>query len=108
MPSYIKNQAVVHGCPEELKVDPVAVSWDITVMTQKRITMKMKAEVILGQQVAVQSDRSLETIDKLVAYDRKRARSRRSLLLMCHTWAHLCQLSQVEIRRTSKQGGAHG
>ncbi len=41
--------------------------WDITViarMPQKRITMKMKAGVIIGQQLAVQADRFLETIDE--------------------------------------------
>jgi hypothetical protein len=36
--------------------------WDITVtarMPQKRITMKMMVEVILGQQLAIQADRLL-------------------------------------------------
>jgi hypothetical protein len=63
---------VAYGCLEELKVDLIdarvcTLSWDITVismMPQKGITMKMKAGVIIGQQLAVQADRSLETIDK--------------------------------------------
>jgi hypothetical protein len=41
--------------------------WDITViakMPKKGITMKIKAGVILGQQLATHADRFLETIDK--------------------------------------------
>jgi hypothetical protein len=33
-------------------------------MPHRGITMKMKPEVILGQQLAVQADRDLDTIDK--------------------------------------------
>ncbi len=74
MPSYIMNQAAVCGCLEELKVDLMVTrvctpGWDITVIAkipQKRITMKMKVGVILGQQLAIQADRFLEieTIDE--------------------------------------------
>ncbi len=72
MPTYIKNRAEVYGCLEELVVDfrttmACTPGGDITViarMFQKGITMKMKAEVILGQQLAIQADRSLETIDE--------------------------------------------
>jgi hypothetical protein len=72
LPSYIKNRAAAYGCPEELKIDPMnamawALGWDISViarMPQKGITMKMKAGVIFGQQLAVQADRFLKTIDK--------------------------------------------
>ncbi len=72
MLSYIKNRAEAYGPLEELVVDPVTArlctpGWDITVtarMPQKEITMKMKAGVILGQQLAIQADRFLETIDE--------------------------------------------
>jgi hypothetical protein len=72
MPSYIENRAEVYGRLEELVVDPVTaractLGWDITVsarMPQEGITMKMKVGVILGQQLAVQADRFLETIDE--------------------------------------------
>jgi hypothetical protein len=43
-----------------------------------------------------------------VPTDHQRARSSRSLLLMCHAWTHLCQLSQVEVKGAFEQGGAHG
>jgi hypothetical protein len=70
--TYIKNRAEVYGCFEELAVDPMAVractpGWHITVTARiphKGITMEMKAEVVLGQQLAVQADRFLETIDE--------------------------------------------
>jgi hypothetical protein len=71
MPTYFKYRAAVYGCIEELKNNPWTVractpGWDINVislMPQKEITMKMKAGVILGQQLAIQADRLLETID---------------------------------------------
>ncbi len=72
MPSYTQDRAVAYGCLEELIDDPMttracSLEWDITVtgrMPQKGITMKMKAGVILGQQLAVQADWFLETIDE--------------------------------------------
>jgi hypothetical protein len=72
MPSYIENRAAAYGCLEELVVDPMTVmvctpGWNISVparMPQKGITMKMKAGAILEQQLAVQADRFLETIDE--------------------------------------------
>ncbi len=72
MPSYIKNRAVAYGCLEELVDDPKTMrvcipGWDITVTTrmpQKGIIMKMKAGVILQEQLAIQADRFLETIDE--------------------------------------------
>ncbi len=64
MPTYIKDRAVAYGCLEELKINPRFArscpwSWDIIViaqMPQKGIIMKMKAGVILGQQLAIQAD----------------------------------------------------
>ncbi len=72
MPSYIQDRAAVYGHLEELQIDPRSTractpGWDINVyacMPQKGITMKMKVGVILGQQLAVQADRFLETIDE--------------------------------------------
>ncbi len=72
MPSYIQDRAVECGCLEELQINTKTVRacnlrLDINVyaqMPQKRITMKMKAGVILGQQLAIQADRFLETIDE--------------------------------------------
>jgi hypothetical protein len=72
MLSYMENPARAYGCLEELDVDPMTMKvcipgWDIIVsakMPQKGITMKMKLGVILGQQLTVQADRFLETIDK--------------------------------------------
>jgi hypothetical protein len=72
MLSYIQNRALVYGCPEELQIDPrtlraCSMGWDIYVyawMPQKGITMRMRAGVILGQQLAVQADSFLETIDE--------------------------------------------
>ena len=60
MLSYLESRAKVYGCLEELKIDPRTVracipGWDITVkavMPHTGITMKMKPEVILGQQLA--------------------------------------------------------
>jgi hypothetical protein len=72
MPTYIQDRASAYGCLEELEIDPMT-AWactlerDISViatMPQKGITIEMKAGVILGQQLAVQADRFLETIDE--------------------------------------------
>ncbi len=72
MPSYIQDRTVAYGCFEEVIVDPMTgraftPGWDIPVtarMPQKGITMKMKVGVVLGQQLVVQGDRFLETIDE--------------------------------------------
>jgi hypothetical protein len=72
MPSYLENQAEAYGRLEELEIDPKKVractpGWSITfeaVMPHTGITMKIKPEFILGQQLAVQADRFLEIIDK--------------------------------------------
>jgi hypothetical protein len=72
MPTYIEDRAAAYGCLEELKIDTrtaraCTLGWDIIViawMPQKGITMKMKAGVILGQQLAIQADRFLETLDE--------------------------------------------
>jgi hypothetical protein len=61
MPSYLENRAEGHGCLVELEVDPRVArayipGWNITIiasMPQKGITMKIKPEVILKQQLAV-------------------------------------------------------
>jgi hypothetical protein len=72
MPSSIKNRAAAYGCLEELKIDPMTAractpGWDIYViarMPQRGFTMKMKAGVILGQQLTIQADSFLEICDK--------------------------------------------
>jgi hypothetical protein len=72
MPSYLENQAEAHGHLVELEVDPRAnractLGCNITAvasMPQEGITMKIKLEVILKQQLAVQADRTLEIIVK--------------------------------------------
>ena len=72
MPSYLESQAEAYGCPEELEIDPkkaraCAPVRSITVeavMPHTGITMKIKPEVILEQQLAVHADRFLEIIDK--------------------------------------------
>jgi hypothetical protein len=72
MPSYLENQAEAYGHLEEVKIDPknarpCTPGWSITVeavMPHTGITMKIKPEVILGQQLAIQADRILEIIDK--------------------------------------------
>jgi hypothetical protein len=61
MPSYLESRAEAYGCLEVLKIDSRTAractpGWDITVearMPQTGITMKMKPDVILGQQQAV-------------------------------------------------------
>jgi hypothetical protein len=65
------DRAVVYGHLEELQIDPRTAractpGWLVNVyawMPPKGITMKMKMGVILRQQLAVQADRILETID---------------------------------------------
>jgi hypothetical protein len=72
MPSYLESRAEAYGHLEELEIDSrtartCTLCWDITVearMTQTGITMKMKPEVILGQQLAIQADRFLKILDK--------------------------------------------
>jgi hypothetical protein len=72
MLSYLESSAKAYGCLEVLKVDPKTAracipGWSITVeavMPHTGITMKMKLEVITGQQLAVQADRFLGIIDK--------------------------------------------
>ncbi len=73
MLSYLESRAKAHGCLEELKIDPKTArvcvqGWDITVeaswMAQTGITMKMKPEVILGQQLVIQADRFLRILDE--------------------------------------------
>jgi hypothetical protein len=71
MPSYLESRAEAYGHLKELQNDPRAAGactpdWDFTViasMPQKRITMKIKLEVILGQQLAVRADEFLEIIE---------------------------------------------
>ncbi len=70
--SYLESRAKAYGCLEELKIDPRVAractqGWNITViasMPQKRITMKIKPEFFLGQQLAIQAGRFLEILDK--------------------------------------------
>jgi hypothetical protein len=68
MPTYLEIRAEAYGHREELEIDPKKVractsGWNITViasMPQKGITMKIKPEVILGQQLALRADGFLE------------------------------------------------
>ncbi len=72
MQFYLQNIAADNSRIEDLAVDPRTMractpGWDITViarMPQKGITMKMKPEVFLGQQLAIQADRFLVIIDE--------------------------------------------
>jgi hypothetical protein len=65
------KKSKANGHIEELQFDPRATractpGWDVTViasMPQKGITMNIKPEVILGQQLALQADKFLEIID---------------------------------------------
>jgi hypothetical protein len=76
MLSSLENRAAAYACLEVLKVDPVTArvctpGWDITFtanVPQKGITMKMKSEFILGQQLAVQADGFLDTIESPVSW----------------------------------------
>jgi hypothetical protein len=61
MPSYLENQAKAYGCLEELKIvskkaRACTPGWSFTVIASvaaKEITMKIKPEVIIGQQLAI-------------------------------------------------------
>jgi hypothetical protein len=72
MPFYLESREKVYGCLEELEIDPRTARactphCDITIearMPHTGITMTMKLEVILGQQLAIQADRSLQILDK--------------------------------------------
>jgi hypothetical protein len=72
MVSYLLDRAADFGHLEELIIDTTNVractpGWNITVeavMLQTGITLKIKPEVILGQQLAIQADRILDTIDE--------------------------------------------
>jgi hypothetical protein len=72
MPSYLEIQAEAYGHLEELEIDSKKASactlgWSFTViasMPEEGITMKIKPEVILGQQLAARADGFLEIIDK--------------------------------------------
>jgi hypothetical protein len=70
--SYLESRARAYGCLEELEIDPKTAractpGWAITieaVMPHTGITMKMKPEVIPGQQLSVQADRFLKILDE--------------------------------------------
>ncbi len=72
MLSYLENQAEAYRHLEELEFDlkkarACTPGWSITVEAvnpHTGITMKIKPEVIIGQQLAVQADRFLEITDK--------------------------------------------
>jgi hypothetical protein len=72
MPSYLESQAGAYGCLKELEIDskkaractPGLSFSVIASMPAKGITMKIKPEVILGQQLTAQADVFLEIIDK--------------------------------------------
>jgi hypothetical protein len=74
MPSYLKSRSKAYGCLEGIEVDPTnrracTLGWSITVevvMPSTEITMKMKPEVVIGWQLAVQADMFLGIIDKLL------------------------------------------
>jgi hypothetical protein len=74
MPPYLESRAKAYGRVEELQIDPRATractpGWNIAViasMPQKEITMKIKLDVILGQQLANRADSFLEIIDKFL------------------------------------------
>jgi hypothetical protein len=72
MPSYLESRAKAYGHLEELEVDPLTMmactpGWSTTVeavIPSAGITMKMKLEVVIGCQLAVQAVRFLGIIDK--------------------------------------------
>jgi hypothetical protein len=72
MLSYLESRAKAYGRLEELKVVPETAractpGWSITVeavMQSTGIAMKMKPEVVIGRQLAVQADMFLGMIDK--------------------------------------------
>jgi hypothetical protein len=71
MPSYLESRAKAYGRLKELEVDPTTAractpGWSINVeavMSSTGITMKMKPEVVIGWQLAVQADMFLESLD---------------------------------------------
>ncbi len=72
MPSYLESRAKVYGRLEELEVvcetaRACTPGWSITVeavMPSTGITMKMKLEVVIVRQLAIQADMFLGIIDK--------------------------------------------
>jgi hypothetical protein len=72
MPSYLKSRAKAYGRLEELEVDPTTAractpDWSITVeavMPSTGITTKIKPEVVIRWQLAIQAEMFLEIIDK--------------------------------------------
>jgi len=72
VPFYLESREKAYGRLEELEIDPRTARactphWDIIIevrMPHTGITMTMKLEVILGQQLAVQADRFLKILDK--------------------------------------------
>jgi hypothetical protein len=72
MPSYLIDRATNCSHIEDCIIDPTNVractlGWKITAeawMPHTGITMKMKPGVILGQQLSIQADSILETIDE--------------------------------------------
>ncbi len=68
--------------------------------------MKIKPEVILGQQLAARADGFLKIIDeslKPVPGDWMIMREQ-AAAGVCQALAHLSQLSRIEVGRTSEQG----
>ncbi len=71
IPSYLIDRAADYGCLQELIIDHTNIractpGWNINVtarMPHTGITMRMKPGVFLGQQLAIQADSNLETID---------------------------------------------
>ncbi len=72
IPSYLIDKAADYGRLEEFINDPANAractpGWNITAkarMPHTGITLKMKPGVIVGQQMAIQADSILETIDE--------------------------------------------
>jgi hypothetical protein len=72
MVSYLLERAADFGCLKELIIDPTNAractpGWNLTVeavMPHTGIALKMKPGVIFGQQLDVQADNFLETIDE--------------------------------------------
>jgi hypothetical protein len=72
MPFYLESRAEAYGHLEELRIGPRTAractpGWNITViasMPQKGITMTIKPQVSLGQQLTIQADGFLEILDE--------------------------------------------
>ncbi len=72
VPFYLESREMVNGRLEEVEIDPrtaraCTLRWDITIearLPHTGITMAMKPEVILGQQLAIQADRFLKILEK--------------------------------------------